>query len=124
MATYVVWLDSSEAKIFALHPESVDEKKMHRTEIRHHTGVEKEQNNHKNAEKFFHQVAGALTDANEILLVGPGDAKGHFRTHLEQHHHARVKDKIVGVETVDHPSDAQILALAKKFFRNHIRLGQ
>jgi len=124
MANYVVWLDSSEAKIFGLHPTEVDEKKMQRTEIRHHTGVEKEQNNHKNAEKFFHQVADALSDANEVLLVGPGEAKVHFRSHLEQHHHARVGSKIVGVETVDHPTDGQIVALARKFFRNHLKFAE
>ncbi len=121
MANYVVWLDSSEAKIFELHPLEVDEKTLKRKEIRHHTGVEKEQNRHKNSEKFFHEVAGALTNAHEVLLVGPGDAKTHFRTHLESHHHNQIGNKIVGVETVDHPTDGQIVALAKKFFKTHLQ---
>ncbi len=121
MANYVVWLDSAHAKIFELHPEeAVEEKTLWRKEIRHHTGVEKEHNNHKNGEKFFHEVAALLTDANELLLVGPGEAKVHFRTHLESHHHPQVAKKIVGVETVDHPTDGQIIALAKKFFKNHL----
>ena len=121
MANYVVWLDSAEAKIFELHPKEVDEKTLRRKEIRHHTGVEKEQNNHKNAEKFFHTVADALSDANEVLLVGPGDAKVHFKHHLEHHHHSQIGDKIVGIETVDHPTDGQIVALAKKFFKSHLQ---
>lgn len=121
MANYVVWLDSAEAKIFELHPTEVEEKTLHRTEIKHHHGVDKEHNRHKNNDKFFHQLAGLLTGANEILLVGPGEAKGHFKTHLEQHHHANVGSKIVGSETVDHPTDGQIIALAKKFFKAHLR---
>jgi stalled ribosome rescue protein Dom34 len=123
MANYVVWLDSEKAKVFELHPAEVNEKTLVRTEIRHHTGAEKEQNNHKNGEKFFHQVASALSSANEILLVGPGEAKVHFQSHLKNHHHANIGSKIVGVETIDHPTDGQIVALAKTFFKNHIRLG-
>ncbi len=120
MANYVVWLDSSEAKIFELHPEQTTEHKLQRTEIKHHTGAEKAQNNHKNAEKFYHQLAEALTGAHEVLLIGPGDAKTHFKHHLSQHHHGTIENKIVGIETVDHPSDGQIVALAKKFFKNHL----
>ena len=121
MANYVIWLDSEKAKIFALHPEEVSEKTLVRTEIRHHNAAEKEQNKHKNAEKFYHEVATALSSAHEVLLVGPGEAKVHFQAHLKNHHHAQVGSKIVGVETIDHPSDGQIVALAKKFFKNHLR---
>lgn len=121
MANYVVWLDSSEAKVFELHPTEVNEKTLRRKEIRHHNGVEKEQNNHKDSEKFFHTVAEALTGANEVLLVGPGDAKLHFKNHLERHHHTEIGKKIVGTETVDHPTDNQIVALAKKFFKGHLQ---
>lgn len=121
MANYVVWLDSSHAKIFELHPTQVEEKTLTRTEYRHHSGFEKEQNNHKNLEKFFHELAGALTNAHEILLAGPGEAKVHFQTHLKQHHHAQIGSKVVGVETTDHPTDGQIIALAKKFFKNHLQ---
>jgi len=121
MANYVVWLDSEKAKIFELHPAGVEEKTLKRSEIRHHTGAEKEQNNHKNAEKFFHQVALALNGAHEVLLTGPGEAKVHFQTHLTNHHHNNVGSKVVGVETVDHPTDGQVVALAKKFFKNHLK---
>lgn len=121
MANYVVWIDSSLAKIFELHPEKVEETHLKRREIKHHTAVEKAQNNHKNLEKFFHELAGALTTAHEILLIGPADAKVHFRHHLETHHHANIGSKIVGMETVDHPSDGQIVALAKKFFKKHLQ---
>lgn len=121
MANYVVWLDSSLARIFELHPDKVEELHLKRVEFRHHNGAEKSQNAHKNLEKYFHELAGALKEAHEILLVGPGDAKTHFRHHLEAHHHADVNKKIVGVETVDHPTDGQIVALGKKFFKKHLQ---
>ena len=35
--------------------------------------------------------------------------------HLMKHQHL-VADKVVSVETVDHPDDAQLLAYARKYF--------
>lgn len=116
MANYVVFIDLEHAKIFELHGDKVEAHNMRRHEIRHHGGSEKEKNNHKNAEKFFHQVAGTLSNAHEILIVGPGPAKEHFKSHVEKHDH-EIGKKVVGVETVDHPTDNQIVALAKKFFK-------
>jgi stalled ribosome rescue protein Dom34 len=120
MANYVVFIDLEHAKIFELHPDKVEAHSMRRHEIRHHGGNEKEKNNQKNEEKFFHQVVGHLASAHEILLIGPGPAKIHFRAHIEKHAH-EVGKKVVGVETVDHPTDGQIVALAKKFFKAHLR---
>jgi stalled ribosome rescue protein Dom34 len=122
MANYVVWLDSSVAKIFALHPGEFEETKLKRHELKHHNNTaDKAQNNHKDLEKYFHQVATALEQAHEILLIGPGEAKTHFKQHLLNHHHTKIADKIVASETVDHPTDGQIVALAKKFFKKHLQ---
>jgi stalled ribosome rescue protein Dom34 len=120
MANVVVWIDSTHAKLFELHGETTTEVKLKKHEVRHHNGTEKEQNNHKNSEKFFHDVALHLSQAHEVLLIGPGEGKSHFKSHLEKHHHKQVALKIVGVETVDHPTDGQIVALAKKFFKAHL----
>ena len=119
MANYVVWIDLEHTKIFELHATKVEETKLNRREIHHHTGFEKGQNAHKNSEKFFHQVAEHLAGAHQILLVGPGNAKTHFKEHLEQHDR-QLEKKVVGVETVDHPTDGQIVALGKRFFRAHL----
>jgi stalled ribosome rescue protein Dom34 len=64
---------------------------------------------------FFHNVITAVADVNEILIVGPGSAKGELLKHAVAHDPAIAK-KIVGVETVDHPTDAQVLAYAKTYF--------
>jgi stalled ribosome rescue protein Dom34 len=123
MANYVVFIDLEHAKIFELHPGKIEEHSMRRHEIRHHNGSEKENNNHKNEEKFFHQVASRLVGAHEVLLVGPGQAKTHFKHHMERHDH-EVNKKVVGMETVDHPTDNQIVALAKKFFKAHLQFAE
>jgi len=63
----------------------------------------------------LHEVIHAVAEANEILIVGPGSAKLELLKHANAHD-ATVAEKIIGVETVDHPSDGQLLAYAKKYF--------
>jgi hypothetical protein len=65
--------------------------------------------------QFFTEVEAALGDAKEILIVGPAGAKVELETHMKQH----AKDLaacVVGIEPVDHPSDGQLLAMARKYF--------
>ena len=52
----------------------------------------------------------------EELVAGPRQAKGELVKHLEAHDPAW-RQKIVGTETVDHPSDNQLVAHARKYFR-------
>ncbi len=65
---------------------------------------------------FFDEVTAALGDADEILVVGPGAAKTEFMHDLGVRH-ASVAKRVVGVETVDHPSDGQLLAYARQYFK-------
>jgi stalled ribosome rescue protein Dom34 len=64
---------------------------------------------------YYHAVVEALKGAQEILVVGPAKAKLQLIKHIHGHDHD-MADKIVGVETVDHPSDGQLLAYARKYF--------
>ena len=67
------------------------------------------------------EVARALDDAEEVLVVGPSTAKLHFVKYVHRHDH-RLESKIVGLETVDHPSDGQLVAYAKHYFEAADRL--
>ena len=62
--------------------------------------------------QYFDAVASALGDAAEILIVGPGSAKAEFHRDL-QARHAAVCKRVVAVESVDHPSDGELLAFAR-----------
>jgi len=66
--------------------------------------------------EFMKEVASAISVAGEILVIGPGNAKTEFMTYVEKHD-PKLKAKILGVETVDHPSDGEIVAYARKFFK-------
>jgi hypothetical protein len=65
------------------------------------------------AKRFFDEVAQSLAGTEKVLIVGPSSAKLEFSRHLHTHD-AALEARVVGIETVDHPSDGQIVAYAKK----------
>jgi stalled ribosome rescue protein Dom34 len=64
---------------------------------------------------FYHEIVEALKGAQEILVVGPANAKLNLIKHI-QNHDQQMTDKVIGVETVDHPTDGQLIASARKYF--------
>jgi len=113
----VVWMDQHDAKIFrfdneAFEATSIESPHHH---VRRHSSATVEHQHPADAQHYFHDIAVALADVAEILVVGPAKAKLEFIKHV--HHHDRaLEPKIVGVETVDHPTDGQIVAYARKYF--------
>ncbi len=115
---FVVWLDSSEAEIFHLNASGTKKehlkKHTHEHSTSHGDAREDQQNEH-----FFHEIAGKLAGAKEILIMGPGLAKTHLKSHLEKHHHAALAQKVVGVETSERVTENQVLEHARKFFKSY-----
>ena len=113
-----VWIDHVEAHVLIFTREEVEKKlvsgKPHRH--LHHKKNAQASGHEPEDQRYFHKVAEALADAEEILVVGPANAKTEFVKHLQSHDKALAK-KVVAVETVDHPSDGQLLAYARKHFR-------
>jgi len=114
----VVWLDHSEAHVMHISPDDVEKsviqpahphQRLHSRSGTVGTGRKGED------QDYYHAIAHALEGAEEILIVGPAQAKLQLVKHIHAHDHALV-DKILGVETVDHPSDGQLLAYARKYF--------
>lgn len=57
-----------------------------------------------------------MSDAGEILIIGPAGAKTELAKYLREQA-SRVGERIVGMEAADHPSDREIVAYAKKHFK-------
>lgn len=121
MAAYVVWLDSREAKVFGLLPSGVEPHHVKAHGKKHHDQPhgKHQEAHHPEAEGVFKELSAILKDASQVLLLGPGESKTHFKTYLERHSAGTLAKKIVGVETVDHPSDNQILEHARAFFKKY-----
>jgi len=114
-----VWVDHKEARVFHVVPDAVEEKTVHAPAHhlhRHPRGPEGYKEHPEEAQAFFHQVAQVLAGAEEILILGPGVAKLELIKHFHKHDHA-IEPKVIGVETVDHPTDPQIVAYARKYFK-------
>jgi hypothetical protein len=84
--------------------------------LRRHPSVTAERSHPADAQHYYRDVARALEDAAEILVVGPSTAKLEFIKYVHKHDHA-LEGRVVGVETVDHPTDGQLVAYARRYFR-------
>lgn len=107
-----VWLDHEQARVFLFHQDDVDMVKVHPEKPHHHIS----KSDPKAEAHFFEAVSKTLNEAAEFVVLGPGSAKLQFVKWVHKSAHA-LEPRLVGVETVDHPTDGQIVAYAKKYFR-------
>jgi stalled ribosome rescue protein Dom34 len=120
----IVWIDHREAKIF--HFNSSDVSKLvvpsHATGHHAHHKANTTGSGHLGIDKdFFQRVMGALTHTGAILIVGPAHAKLEFKNFIDEHD-ASLAKRISAVESLDHPSDGALIALARKFFKADDRM--
>ena len=114
-----VWMDHREARIFHVTKEATDEVTVSVPQHLHHRhpkGESGAKEHPDDAKRFFDAVAHSIQDAHHILLVGPSTAKLDFLRYLHKHEHA-LEEKVVGIETSDHPTDGQLAAHAKAYFK-------
>lgn len=113
-----VWIDNEEARIFHVDVETVDEKTLHAPTHhihRHPKGATEAHKHPDDAHRFYRAVAQELVGAERVLVVGPSTAKLHF-IHYAYKHDPTLEPRIIGVETVDHPTDGQLVAYSKRYF--------
>ena len=110
----IVWLDQAEAHVIHFSRDAAETEVIKTTSQHKKDGVN---GNNRAVEPtgYLDEIAAALLPSKEILIVGPGQEKLAFIKYLHKHHDA-IGDKVVSVETVDHPSDAQLLAFARQHF--------
>jgi stalled ribosome rescue protein Dom34 len=112
----VVWMDHAEAHILHYSSEHVQKKLADQPQRRlHHKRGGTDAARAEEDRAYYVKIAGSLTNAREILVTGPAAAKTAFVRHLNDHAH-EVRARIVAIETVDHPSNAQLLEYARKHF--------
>jgi stalled ribosome rescue protein Dom34 len=114
----VIWIDHREARVFHFSPTDVERLVLHPDHpTRHiHHKANSIGSGHASADHdYLHAVAESVADAGEVLITGPANAKTELVEHIRVHDPQLTK-LIVGVETVDHPSDPQLVAHAKKYF--------
>lgn len=120
----IVWIDDREARIFHLNASDVERLVVHgrgANRCRHnqangagssHAGIDGE---------FFGRVTAGLAGLGAFLITGPAAAKVELKNFIAAHAPA-LAQRISAVETLDHPSNDDLVALARKFFSADDRL--
>jgi stalled ribosome rescue protein Dom34 len=117
----VIWIDQKEARIFDVDADKVEGSivdspgpHIHR----HANEVDLRVRNHPDDEhRYFREVARALEGHGQVLLVGPAQTKLHFFRYVHEHDR-QLETKIVGIESADHPTDAQLVAHLRTYFHD------
>jgi stalled ribosome rescue protein Dom34 len=115
----VVWIDHHEARVFHVTPGDVERLVLHPdhpTRHIHHKANSIGCGHAAEDHAYLQAVAESIADAHAILIAGPANEKTQLVKHIRDHD-PKLANAIVGVETVDHPSDAQLVAYARKHFK-------
>lgn len=114
----VVWTDHRSASIHAFDAQHVESRRVqthaHAT-AQHGSDVRSEH-------EFFAALCEALEGHPQVLVTAGHTALSDFRRYVEKHR-PHTASRILGYEVVDHPSDKQLVALARSFFDRHDRLA-
>jgi len=65
---------------------------------------------------FYDEVISCIRGAEEIFILGPGEAKGELSKRLEDY----LRRRIVGVEAADRMTDPQIVAKVREHFLSRV----
>lgn|SRR5512138_619365 len=113
----VIFTDHEAARVLHFDAEHVQAQKVrassHHTR-QHHSGVRTEH-------EFFGEVCDTVAKVDEVLVTGARKALADFR-HYAEKHRPHVVPRIVGYEVVDHPTEPQLVALARQYFLKKDRM--
>jgi stalled ribosome rescue protein Dom34 len=116
-----VWIDHKKAVVVRI-TDGVEEVHSIVSDVEKHVrytgGKPEDQLEHRFAnhlKEYYSKVISLLHDADSILILGPGEAKGELEKRLSAESHGA---RIAGIETVDKMTDHQIAAKIREHFLN------
>ncbi|CAN7281854.1 hypothetical protein [Polaromonas sp. LjRoot131] len=105
----VVWLDHHQAQLIQFNAEQAEARKLHA----HSHATPQHGSEVRTQHEFFGDICDALDGMESVLVTGGHTAQADFRRYVDKHRPA-LAPCIAGWETVDHPSEAQLLALGRQ----------
>jgi stalled ribosome rescue protein Dom34 len=122
----IVWLDHLNARVIGFSRDKSESIEIHSQrpdrQIHRKSGIPG--SGHAADDRdFFDDVAEALHDMGDVVITGPGTARVAFERYIRERHRD-VAQRIVGAETLDHPSEGELLAFARKYFKRVDELGR
>jgi hypothetical protein len=118
-----LWIDHREAVIVTVSAEG-DEIQRVNSDVEKHSrfssgaseGSPEDRRDRRFGEhlhQYYAEVIAAIRDADSILILGPGEAKGELEKRLVQE---KLSGRIVGIETEDKLTESQIVAKVRRYF--------
>jgi hypothetical protein len=110
----VAFVDHQSAEVLQFDSEQVLEHKLrehHHVTRQHASGVRDEH-------EFFGAVCDAMDGIAEVLVAGRHTGIADFRRYVDKHRPLTAA-RVVGYEVVDHPTEPQLVALARRHFARH-----
>jgi stalled ribosome rescue protein Dom34 len=120
----LVWIDHRLAKVFHFNAEANATtliQSTHPHQHLHHKANSGDSGHAAVDKDFLERVVKDVAASGAILIAGPGSAKTDLHTHIKLLH-PQMAAKISAVEALDHPTDGELLAHARHFFRADDRM--
>ncbi len=114
----IVWIDHHEAKIFQFDSAEVDATTIPSSRPHqhiHHKANASDSGHAPVDTSFLKKVAHALQHVGVVLITGPAGAKKELAAYIQREDPTLAK-RIAAVQTLDHPSDGELVKLARTFF--------
>lgn len=114
----VAFVDHQSAQVLQFDSEQVVQRKIHehvKFTRQHGSGVRTEH-------EFFAELCDALDGIAEVLVVGGHAGLADFRHYVDKHRPLTAKH-VVGYQVVDHPSDNELVALARRHFAKYDQIA-
>jgi len=118
-----IWIDHKKAVIVSALSDGVTTKTLE-SEVEAHPryagqqgaeGEKKYEERHsQHLDRYYDEVIRQLTDADELLIFGPGEAKLELKERLRRS--KAHSERTIGIETTDKLTDPQIVAKVKEHF--------
>ena len=117
-----IWLDHREAILITFRGEQVTGEEELFSEVGSHThggGWAQhriEAHRHEVLKHYYEEVIQHLGPVDEILLLGPGQAKHELHQSID--HHKGLRGKVIAVQGADRLTEQEVIAEAEQFFES------
>ena len=118
-----IWIDHKKAVVVSASADGVTTKTLE-SEVEAHPryagqqdgGGEKkyEERHSQDLDRYYDEITRQLTDADELLIFGPGEAKVELKERLRRS--KTHSERTIAIETTDKLTDPQIVAKVKEHF--------
>lgn len=110
----VLSIDHHEAQVLQFDAEHVQAQRVraHSKHTRQHGSTVR------NEHEFYAEVCDALQGIAEVLVVGSRTGLADFRHYVEKHR-TQCGKQIVGYETIDQPTEGELVAMARRYFQKY-----